>query len=128
MEALLTPEEVAGLLKISTRTVYENGKRLGGFYPAGIKVLRFREGVIREFMEGQGKRNVEIQIPDQWKGLRGGRTQDEEGSQGCQGGKKEATPGRAVLSGDKDPNRHGLFGSRKSLPGRKSEKARTQNL
>lgn len=43
MSPLLTPEEVASLLRISLRTVYENARRLGGFYPAGIRVLRFRK-------------------------------------------------------------------------------------
>lgn len=81
MESLLTPDDVAKLLQVSLRTVYANGKRLGGFYPAGIKVLRFREEVIREFMEGQGERNVEIHLPGQREGLRRGRTPDQSGSQ-----------------------------------------------
>jgi predicted site-specific integrase-resolvase len=50
---LLTPAEVADLLQISVKTVYKNKRKLCGFYPAGIKVLRFREDVIYGIMEGK---------------------------------------------------------------------------
>ncbi|MCP4624842.1 MAG: helix-turn-helix domain-containing protein [bacterium] len=46
MELLLTPKQVAELLSLSVRTVYDHSIRLGGFYPAGIKALRFRRDVI----------------------------------------------------------------------------------
>ncbi len=52
MEPLLTPKQVAELLSISVRTVYDHSIRLGGFYPAGIKALRFRRDVIEAIMEG----------------------------------------------------------------------------
>ena len=47
-----TVDEVAELLKIPKRTVYKHARRLGGFYPAGIKVLRFRKQVIDEILYG----------------------------------------------------------------------------
>jgi hypothetical protein len=40
--SLLTVEEVADLLKISPRAVYQYRQRLGGFYPFGIRVPPFR--------------------------------------------------------------------------------------
>jgi hypothetical protein len=49
---LLTPKQVAELLQISIRTVYDNADRLGGFYPAGIRVLRFKPEIIHNIMEG----------------------------------------------------------------------------
>jgi hypothetical protein len=52
MEPLLTPKQVAELLSLSVRTVYDHSIRLGGFYPAGIKALRFRKDVIEAIMEG----------------------------------------------------------------------------
>jgi len=52
MEPLLTPKQVAELLSLSVRTVYDHSIRLGGFYPAGIKALRFRRDVIEAIMEG----------------------------------------------------------------------------
>jgi len=54
---LLTPEEVASVLKISVRAVYKHKKSLCGIYPAGIKVLRFREDVINDIIQGQESRN-----------------------------------------------------------------------
>jgi hypothetical protein len=47
----MTPEDVANVLKISVKTVYAQSKKLGGFFPAGIKVLRFF-----------GSREPEVQI------------------------------------------------------------------
>ncbi len=57
---LLTPSDVAELLQISVRTVYDHARRLGGFYPAGIKVLRFRPEVIYGSVEGQGNAVMDI--------------------------------------------------------------------
>ena len=39
---ILTLPQVATLLQVSERTVKRHWKRLGGFHPAGIRVLRFR--------------------------------------------------------------------------------------
>lgn len=38
----------------------KNPRRLGGFYPAGIKVLRFRPEVIYGSVEGQGNAVMDI--------------------------------------------------------------------
>lgn len=55
MTQLLTPSDVAELLQISVRTVYDHSDRLGGFYPLGIRRLRFRPEGIYEHLEGQEK-------------------------------------------------------------------------
>ena len=60
MTSLLTPPEVAQLLQISIRTVYAQARRLGGFYPAGIRALRFRREAIYAFMEGPQNRQVPV--------------------------------------------------------------------
>jgi hypothetical protein len=59
---LLTPQEVADLLQISVRTVYGRALSLGGFYPAGIGVLRFNQEVIYGIMEGQKSQGVVLQF------------------------------------------------------------------
>ena len=123
MEQLLTPDDVAKLLQVSLKTVYVNGKRLGGFYPGGIKVLRFREEVIREFMEGQGKRDMEVHLSGEREGLRRGGTQDQGGSEDGQGREEEIRRSRRtcgiseIISTD---DRHGLRALMRSLSGRKS--------
>lgn len=63
MEPLLTPEQVADLLQISVKTVKKASvrQRLGGFYPVGLRALRFRPEVIRGVLAGQGQ-GVEIQV------------------------------------------------------------------
>ena len=63
MHPLLTPEEVAGLLHLSLRTIYVNAPRLGGFYPAGIRALRFRRERIYAIMEGPQDRKVPVSVP-----------------------------------------------------------------
>jgi len=69
---LLTPKEVADLLKISLQTVYDNRKLLGGFCPAGIRVLRFRNEDIKRIMDGPKNQIVKAEIrDDRWAELRG---------------------------------------------------------
>lgn len=58
MEPLLTVDEVANLLHISKKTVYAHSYTLGGFYPLGIQVLRFKAGDIHERLEGAGRAEV----------------------------------------------------------------------
>lgn len=63
---LLTAEDVAGILRIDVRTVYKHADKLGGFYPFGVKVLRFDREVFLECLEGQasgGGVEVRIRIP-----------------------------------------------------------------
>lgn len=61
MQPLLKPEQVADLLQLSLSTIYAEAARLGGFYPAGIKRLRFRKEVGYAIMEG--KREVPLSVP-----------------------------------------------------------------
>lgn len=60
MTPLLTPQNVADLLQIPIGTVYKRKNTLGGFYPAGLKVLRFNPGVIYAIMEG--RQNVALSV------------------------------------------------------------------
>ena len=55
MDRLLSVKDVAELLNMSSRTVYDHMRELGGFYPAGIRLLRFHPEVIYGVMEGQDK-------------------------------------------------------------------------
>jgi hypothetical protein len=63
MTPLLTTPEVARLLHLSERTVYAQRQRLGGFYPAGIRALRFRKEDIYAIMEGPQDRQLEVPVP-----------------------------------------------------------------
>jgi hypothetical protein len=87
--SLLTPQEVADLLKISLRTVFRYREALNGFYPFGTRALRFRAAAIYDAMEGMGQRKAAQVQPER----------------------------REILNRKKikttintDPNRHGLFG------------------
>lgn len=51
---LMTPQEVADLLKISVRSVYRIRADLGGFYLPHLRVLRFRPEVVNACMERDG--------------------------------------------------------------------------
>jgi hypothetical protein len=44
-------------------TIYAKTPSLGGFYPAGIKALRFRREIIYAMMEGPKDRQVPKSIP-----------------------------------------------------------------
>lgn len=63
LEPLLTPEQVAALLQISVKTVKKAKvrERLGGFYPVGLRALRFRPEVIRGVLAGE-RQGVEVQV------------------------------------------------------------------
>ena len=103
LNSLLTPKEVANLLKVSPRTVYDRAVALGGFYPAGIRVLRFRPEVINGYMEGQTDEGMGLQIRVSEKSPRREGVQDQERGRGrprkAPGGSK-----RAICGGDQ--NRH----------------------
>jgi len=60
---LLTVSDVAKLLQISERTVYDNALKLGGFYPANIRVLRFpsREDFLGD-LERQKNQGMDLQV------------------------------------------------------------------
>ena len=104
MEQLLTPKQVANLLQISSRTVYDNKHRLGGFYPAGIKCLRFRKEIIDGILEGSGSKGLGVSVSIPGEKLRGPRIQNQEGSPSCPGG----TPKETQITYKTNPSRHGL--------------------
>lgn len=100
---LLTPTQVAELLQISTRTVYENKHRLGGFYPAGIRVLRFRKEVIYGIVEGQETKRLGIRLSVQGQEVRRQGIQNQGRGKGIQGETQEGSQKHQT-----DPTRHGL--------------------
>jgi hypothetical protein len=102
---LMTPKEVAQCLKISVRTVYDNQNRLGGIYPAGIKVLRFRKDFIDGVVEGQETQGLEVQLSVSGKKLRGWRSSYESGSQKGKGRSKGRDQKKYAHT---NPERHGL--------------------
>jgi hypothetical protein len=59
---LLSPRQVAELLQLSLATIYAKAHSLGGFYPAGIKALRFRTEMIYAIMEGPQNRKVSLPV------------------------------------------------------------------
>lgn len=61
-ENLLTVKDVAKFLQISSRTVYDNSRKLGGFYPFGISVLRFKPEVIYGNPKGQGTQILGVPV------------------------------------------------------------------
>jgi hypothetical protein len=104
MKPLLTPKDVAVLLSVSVRTIYDNYQRLGGFYPAGIKRLRFREEVINGIMEGQKPEGLVLQVSSSEQTIRQPgllyqkRGNSRQGGTSMQGSRKYRT----------DPKEHGL--------------------
>jgi hypothetical protein len=101
---LLTPEEVADRLQISIRTVYDNKGRLGGFYPAGIRCLRFRKDVIDGILEGSSAEGLDVQVPVQGEWLRRPRIQDTQRGGNRQSGASQADR-EVIRIGDR---RHGF--------------------
>lgn len=90
---LLTPQQVAELLNISVRTVYDNAHKLGGFYPAGIMALRFREDELIERLErSRNKAAPSTALKRPEKAHRG----------------RPRKAGKDRVFFDTDPNRHGL--------------------
>jgi len=101
---LLTPADVAELLQISEKTVYKHRKKLGGFNPAGLGVLRFRQEIIYGIMEGQDPKRLVLQYRISEEIICRERIQDKDRSQIRQRRKTESDKKSA------DKNRHGLFG------------------
>jgi excisionase family DNA binding protein len=79
MKPLLTPKQVANLLQVSTRTVYDNKHRLRGFYPVGIRRLRFRAEDIDELLEESQDRQVLLRVPVPKEEIYRQRIQNEKG-------------------------------------------------
>ena len=104
MTSLLTPQQVADLLQISVRTVYDHARDLGGFYPAGLRVLRFNPGVIYGYMEGQGKGSLAISVRVPRGGDNRARVQYATGGRSSKRIAPEGNQGKIKT----DPARHGL--------------------
>lgn len=104
-DPVLTPKDVARLLQISLSAVYKHSRRLGGFYPAGLRSVRFARETIYGFMEGQGSEVLVLPVSVPGQAVRRQKFPNQErrcGSQGNQTkGSKEST----------NQNRHGLLGS-----------------
>ena len=81
----LSVKQVAEIFQISTRTVYENKHQLGGFYPADIRVLRFRKEVIYGLMERQETGGLGVRFPAQGETIRRQGIQNEGRSEVGQG-------------------------------------------
>ena len=105
MEPLLTVEEVATLLNISPRTVYDHAREMGGFYPFGIKTLRFRREVICGDLERQGPGALAVPISVRREGHNRAWVQHASRSRS----RKSKEAGR-ITNGilKTDPSRHGL--------------------
>ncbi len=54
MDPLLTPRQVAELLQVSERSVRRHAARLGGFFPAGFRTLRFRLSCVEGVCQVRG--------------------------------------------------------------------------
>ena len=104
MTALLTPQEVADLLSVSLRAIYDNHERLGGFYPAGIKRLRFRREVSYGIMEGQEAKGLVLQVRSAKEDLRKPGLLNQKRCHSSQGGASAAGIGKYRT----DPKKHGL--------------------
>jgi hypothetical protein len=65
-----TSEEVESLWQPFLRTISANVRRLGGFYPAGIRALRFRREDIYAIMEGPQERTLELPVSTPGPALR----------------------------------------------------------
>lgn len=127
-EPLLTVAEVARLLQMSCRTIYANARRLGGFYPAGIRSLRFRREDIYGIMEGPEDRQVPLRISVPGQEVRQGRVCHKKGGEeGRRGAPKVSGTGPdpdpsiaadLIRFGLRDPNPGGTDG-KIPAPGRK---------
>jgi len=78
---LLTAEDVAEILRVGIRTVYKHSKKMGGFYPFGMKCLRFNKVVFYECLERQSKELLSVWVPLQQTKDNRVRIQDKAGSE-----------------------------------------------
>ena len=114
MNQLLTVNDVAKLLNVSVRTVYEHAERLGGFYPLGIRRLRFQQERIYEHLEGQAKGVLALQLPVHGEGIYGERVRDQKVGRKRQVGSSGF--GKVCAAGAAE-DRHGLLRGIKTVPG-----------
>jgi hypothetical protein len=106
LQKLLTPNDVAGFLQVSVKTVYKHKNRFGGFYPAGLKRLRFKEDIINGILQGPKTEGLDIQVPVSGQELRGPGVYNQKRSNGSQGRQEKRIKESTARS-----NRHGIFGS-----------------
>jgi len=99
----LTVSQVSKILNISPRSVYRKRWQLGGFYPLGLRCLRFPAGLVYACMEGSGER-LAVSIPGRGQEVQQGMVSRQGGSQGSRGGAQGG-----IEEADKDPNRWGLL-------------------
>ena len=59
---LLTVSQVAKLLKWSVKSVYNHADVLGGFYPFGVKTLRFDKETLIDSLQRQAQRKVSLRL------------------------------------------------------------------
>jgi hypothetical protein len=118
-KGLLTVSDVAALLNISERTVYEKKHALGGFYPARIQVLRFRPEDIYGIMEGQDPKGLALRLSMSGAEVCGRRISNKKGS-----GNRKRRPPEGDQGDSAGRNRHGLFGPVKQVPGPCGEEVR----
>ncbi len=128
---LLTPRQVAKLLQLSLATIYAKARSLGGFYPAGIKALRFRRETIHAIMEGPQDRKVPHPVPASGQKVQQDRLRYQKGRQNMASGEVEGVGDRgsdptiaadAVRFGLRDPGPRGPDGQ-VPAPGRKKPSA-----
>lgn len=112
MLPLLTPPQVAELLQLSVATIYAKANRLGGFYPAGIKALRFRRETIYALMEGPQDGKVPHSIPASGQEVQQDRLFNSKGRRDLASGKAEDVgPESPDPTIDADAIRFGLCSS-----------------
>ena len=88
---LWTADQVAKTLQMSKQTVYNHAKELGGFYPFGIKQMRFHAKKIQECLERSEDRPMAVQDKLQEKKVLRKRLPDRKTSGPGSGGKKESS-------------------------------------
>jgi len=106
LKKLLTPNDVAELLQVSAKTVYKHKNSFGGFYPAGLKRLRFKEDIIYGILQGPKTEGLDIQVSVSGQELRGPGFYNQKRSNVSQGRPEKRIKGSTARS-----NRHGIFGS-----------------
>lgn len=102
--SLLSVKDVASLLNISARTVYDHVKELGGFYLCDINVLRFSREYINEYLERSQKKTLEVPVPVS------GRKLLREGIQNRARIKSSGSRAQKTIEREiKEVDRHGFF-------------------
>ena len=98
MLQLLTPSDIAEMLQISEKTVYKHKQKFCGFYPAGLKVLRFSKEVVDDIIQNSAR--VEVSFPEERAAAHRVGVLPEKGCSKGRGGKKKRK--------EKNVHRHGL--------------------